>query len=310
VSVAVFAAAKPGSPPKSTPPAKSEPEPAASPRTPQKLAEGAWAMMTKGGANAGWFTFGDSVIAVDAGRSADDANAILAAIAETAGKRPVSYLILTNDFGPHAGGAEVFARRGATVVCHENFVGVVQALVARSAKPEKPGSKAAGATAAVFGIASRLVLASPTRHVIVRHLGPADSAGDLAVLLAEDKVLFSGDLVESYLLPPLFSKDIDLQGWQSALTLLSNLNAKVVVPGYGPIGPTAAIAATREYLARALAAAETILRDQTPDGFIATRIEEADLKIEGLPDELKKAHEANVKALVARLKSKSTAPKS
>ena len=273
---------------KKAPPPKAASAPdAASLRAPKKLAEGVWAAMTKGGANAGWFTFGDSVVAVDAGRTDSDAEEILADIAATAGKKKVSYLVLTNDFGPHAGGAAAFAKQGAAIVCHENFVGGFQSLLSKG-----------GVSAPVIGIATRLVLARPDRHVIIRHLGPADSAGDLAVLLAEDKVLFSGDLAESVLLPPLFSKSIDPDGWLAALTLLGNLNPKALVPGYGPIGPPGGIAATRNYLEHAVNAAQTIVREKIKDDFLATRIEQPDLKIAGLPPELAKTHEANIRALV------------
>ena len=39
-------------------------------------------MTTGGGANAGWLTFGESVIVVDSGRSLDDAREMLSAIEE------------------------------------------------------------------------------------------------------------------------------------------------------------------------------------------------------------------------------------
>jgi glyoxylase-like metal-dependent hydrolase (beta-lactamase superfamily II) len=300
LAAATFAQKKAAPPPKASKPAPSASQAALSPHAPKKLAEGVWAMMTTGGANAGWFTFGDSVIAVDSGKTAEDGEAVLAAITQTTGKKSVSYLIVTNDFGPHAGGAAVFVRQGATIVCQENFVEEFQKVPPESRKPST-GVKAA---TMVLGVSNRLVFARPDRHVVVRHLGPADSRGDLGVLLVEDKILFSGDLVESYLLPPLLSKSIQPEGWLSALTLLSRQSPKAVVPGYGPIGPPGAIAATRDYLEHTLAVAQTIVRDKTPDDFIPTRIDEPDLQMTGLPDELKKSHEANVKALVAWLKTK------
>ena len=295
--IAATATAAPKKKNPAAPPAAAE----ASATAPKKLTEGVWAMMTKGGANAGWFTFGDSVVAVDAGRTAADGEALLAEISRTTGRKTVAYLILTNDFGPHAGGAAVFARAGATIVTHENFVGGLQSLAASS--PKK------GNVPPIFGIDNRLVLARPDRHVVIRHLGPANSAGDLAVLLAEDKVVFTGDLVESYLLPPLFSKAIDPDGWIAALGTLSGLHPTAVVPGYGPIGPPEAIAVTREYLARTVEIARKIVEDKTPDNAIEMRINEPDMAIAGLPDELKRSHEANVKALVAWLKTPKAAPK-
>lgn len=266
---------------------------------PHKIAEGIWAETTRGGANAGWFTFGDSVIAVDAGRNDADAEQLLADIAATTGKKKVSYLILTNDFGPHAGGAAAFAKRGASIVCDENFAGAFQALVAKEGVP-------AGAT--VLGVTTRLMLARPERHVIVRHLGPADSAGDIAVLLSEDKVLFSGDLAESVLLPPLFSKTIDPEGWIAALTLLGNLNPKALVPGYGPPGPPEGILATRDYLEHAMDVAQKIVREKTTDEFLATRLAEPDVKIQKLPPELEKSHEANIRALVEHYRTRPASP--
>jgi glyoxylase-like metal-dependent hydrolase (beta-lactamase superfamily II) len=273
----------------------------ASPAAPKKLAEGVWAMMTKGGANAGWFTFGDSVVAVDAGRSVSDAEAILAEIARTTGKKTVAYLILTNDFGPHAGGAAAFVRAGATIVTHDTFLGGLQGFAASSARK--------GSVPPLFGIDSRLALARPERHVVIRHLGPADSAGDIAVLLAEDKIVFTGDLAESYLLPPLFSKTIDPDGWIAALGTLSSLHPVAVVPGYGPIGPPEAIAVTREYLTRTLEIARKIVEDKTPDSAIEMRLNEPDMAIAGLPEELKRSHQANVKALVAWLRTPKAAPR-
>ena len=266
---------------------------------PHAIADGVWAETTKGGANAGWFTFGDSVVAVDAGRTDADAERLLADIAATAGKKRISYLILTNDFGPHAGGAAVFARRGASIICDENFAGAFQALLAKEGVP-------AGAT--VLGVTTRLVLARPDRHVIVRHLGPADSAGDIAVLLSEEKVLFSGDLAESILLPPLFSKTIDPEGWVAALTLLGNLNPKALVPGYGPPGPPEGILATRDYLEHAIDAAQKIVREKTTDEFLATRLAEPDVKVQKLPPELEKSHEANMRALVEHYRSRAASP--
>lgn len=287
--------------PKKAAPAPAKPAAAeGSPLASRKLAEGVWAMMTKGGANAGWFTFGDTVIAVDAGRTASDAQAILAEIGRTTGGKKVSYLILTNDFGPHAGGAAVFARSGASIVTHESFVGSMQGFVAAS-----PAARTAGP---VVGISSRLVLARPERHVVVRHLGSADSGGDLAVLLSEDKIVFTGDLAEAYVLPPLFSKAIDPEGWDAALGLLEGLHPTAVIPGYGPIGPPSAITATREYLAKTLATARKIVEERVPDDAIPARIGQPDVVIAGLPDELKKSHEANVRALVTWLKSKKAAP--
>jgi len=266
---------------------------AAALRQPHKVAEGVWAAMTKGGANAGWFLLGDSVVAVDAGRSEADAEELLAGIAATTGKKSIAYLVLTNDFGPHVGGAAAFVRRGASIVCDEKFAAGFQELMTK-----------AGSRSAVLGVGMRLALGNGSRHVIVRHLGPADSAGDLALFLVEEKVLFSGDLAESVLLPPLFSKSIDPEGWIAALTLLGNLNPKALVPGYGPIGPPEGIAATRDYLEHAAAAAQTIVSENIKDDFLPTRLRQPDIQVRNLPADLESSHEANMRALIAHYRGR------
>lgn len=271
---------------------------------PTKIAEGVWAMMTGGGSNAGWFTFGDSVIAVDSGRSGEEAEKLLAAIAETAGKKPVSYLILTNNFIPHAGGAAVFARRGATVVCQERFGPMTSALVNES----NPKGRSSASRPAVLTLSTRLDLVSGDRRVEIDFPGPADSGGDLVVYVVDAQVLFSGDLAESAILPPLFSAAIDPDGWQNALDNLLRLSVKSLVPGYGPIGPVEGLRATRFYLHEVWETAQRIASERTPDDFLPTRLKEPDIRIKGLPEELEKSHEANLLALIKMLRARNPQP--
>lgn len=271
---------------------------------PEKLAEGVWAMRTGGGSNAGWFTFGGAVIAVDSGRTPEEANQLLSAIAETTGKKPVSYLILTNDFAPHAGGAGVFARHGATVVCHEQFGPTMQSFLSPPAA--KPASD--GVAPSLLTISTRLVMSSGTRHVEVSFPGPADSGGDLVVYLADVEVLFSGDLAETGILPPLFSAAIDPDGWQNALDNLLRLKVKSLVPGYGPIGPVEGLKGTRFYLQEVWETAQRIAPERMPEDFLPTRLKEPDVKIKGLPQELEASHEKNLTALIKHLRAKNPPP--
>ena len=271
---------------------------------PEKLAEGVWAMRTAGGSNAGWFTFGGGVIAVDSGRTPEEANQLLAAIAATAGKKPVAYLILTNDFAPHAGGAPVFARHGATVVCHEKFGPTMQSFLSAPSA----GSGAGDATPSLMTVSTRLVLSSGARHVEVSYPGPADSGGDLVVYLADAEVLFSGDLAETAILPPLFSAAIDPDGWQNALDNLLRLKVQALVPGYGPIGPVDGLKATRFYLHEVWETAQRIAPERMPEDFLPTRLKEPDVRIKGLPQELEASHEKNLTALIKLLRAKNPPP--
>ncbi len=266
---------------------------------PQKLADGVWSLMTKGGANAGWFLFGDGVIAVDSGNDTSS-EAVLSAIDATTGGKKITFLVVTNNFGPHAGGSPAFAKRGARIVTAEKFGPYFLAYLTReqrrSAAPE------------ILTLSQRLVLSDTKRPVEVDFVGPADSGGDLVVYLPNEKILFTGDLVESAILPPLFSADLDAEGWISTLEKLGRLKVAKLVPGYGPAGPVEPLASTHAYLQKCLAIAKRVVADKVSDDFLATRIEEPDLILKELPKELKTAHFKNVQALVKRLKSLSGPP--
>jgi len=249
-------------------------------------------MTTAGGSNAGWFLFGNGVIAVDSGND-ESAEGILSAIASTTGGKKLSYLILTSNFGPHAGGSGVFAKRGATVVAQEKFGPYLAGYLTRRApKPE------------LVTLSQRLVLSDSKRFVEIDFVGPADSGGDLVVYLPNEHILFSGDLVETAILPPLFSKEIDPDGWISALGKLSGLKVEKLVPGFGPIGPVASITATRGYLQDAYRIAKKVIVDKVPDNFLATRTQEPDLLLKGLPKELAGPHQRNMEALVKTLRGR------
>jgi Zn-dependent hydrolases, including glyoxylases len=263
---------------------------------PQKLADGVWAMTTKGGSNAGWFLFGDSVIAVDSGSDQSSAD-ILSAIAETTGGKKISYLILTNNFGPHAGGAAAFAKRGAFVVSQEKFGPYF-------ARNLKAGAGASSEGPKILTLSERVVLSDSKRFVEIDFVGPADSGGDLVVYLPNEQVLYSGDLVEAGILPPLFSKELEPEGWIATLEKLGKLNVKKLVPGYGPIGPVESIEATHSYLQQALMIAKRAIAEKVLFRSLKTRIQEPDLTIKGLPAELKEEHLKRIQALVQRLKTR------
>jgi glyoxylase-like metal-dependent hydrolase (beta-lactamase superfamily II) len=90
--------------------------------------------------------------------------------------------------------------------------------------------------------------------------GLAHTRGDQTVFLREQRVLFTGDLVESrcFAIFPWFPPDdVDVDGdrWIAVLEQLERLEPDVVVPGHGEIGGVEVITTAREYL--------ELLRDET-----------------------------------------------
>ena len=78
-------------------------------------------------------------------------------------------------------------------------------------------------------------------EVELHHFGLAHTRGDQVVFLPEQRVLFTGDLVETRLFPifPWFPPDdADVNGsrWIDVLGRLEALEPEVVVPGHGEVG--------------------------------------------------------------------------
>jgi glyoxylase-like metal-dependent hydrolase (beta-lactamase superfamily II) len=77
---------------------------------------------------------------------------------------------------------------------------------------------------------------------------PAHTRGDQVVWLPNQRVLFTGDLVENDLFPIFPDPDAHGGRWIEVLSELERLQPEVVVPGHGDLGGEEIITATREYL--------------------------------------------------------------
>ncbi len=98
------------------------------------------------------------------------------------------------------------------------------------------------------------------RTVELRTFGPAHTRGDQVVWLPDERILFTGDLVEErcFAIFPYFppdDADVDGEAWLLVLERLEALEPALVVPGHGAVGGASVIAAAREYIAQ--------LRDET-----------------------------------------------
>lgn len=85
-------------------------------------------------------------------------------------------------------------------------------------------------------------------HFSLHHVGPAHSGEDMVMLVKEDGVLFTGDLVFKGRVP--FVGDADSAAWLEALERLAALKPAYLIPGHGAAAPDAAatLQFTRQYL--------------------------------------------------------------
>jgi glyoxylase-like metal-dependent hydrolase (beta-lactamase superfamily II) len=99
--------------------------------------------------------------------------------------------------------------------------------------------------------AAELLLGGSTAQL--RTWGLAHTRADQVVFLLEQRVLFTGDLVESgcFAIFPWFppdDADVDGDRWIGVLEELERLEPAVVVPGHGETGDAGVIATARQYI--------------------------------------------------------------
>lgn len=259
----------------------------------EKLVDGVWMATPDRGANVGWFLESDGVVAIDSGNDAEVAKAVLAKIAETAGK-PVKYVVITHAHGDHASGVPVFVAAGARVVCHENAAPTISQLLRGGSAGAASDAKATDS--GVLAVSDRLSFYGGSRRASVYYLGPGHTNGDLIVLLPDDKVLFVGDLATSGRLPYLQSADADPRGWEQILTRLASIDVDRVVPGHGTVGTRQVVGDSHAYLKKVNELASEFIRTRVPDNLFEMKLREPDNRIPNVivsPD-----HIANVRAAV------------
>ena len=91
------------------------------------------------------------------------------------------------------------------------------------------------------------------RTAQLRTWGLAHTQADQVVFLPEQRILFTGDLVESrcFAIFPWFPPDdvdVDCDRWIAVLEELLRLEPAIVVPGHGEVGDAGVVTAARDYL--------------------------------------------------------------
>jgi cyclase len=91
------------------------------------------------------------------------------------------------------------------------------------------------------------------RTVEFHNVGPAHTGGDALVWVPEEKVVYTGDIIFAESHPIVW--DGPVKNWIKACDLMIGWDARVVVPGHGPITDLSAVRATKHYFEYLTAAA-------------------------------------------------------
>ncbi|HEX6364063.1 MAG TPA: MBL fold metallo-hydrolase [Albitalea sp.] len=193
-------------------------------------------------------------VVVNTGSSVRIGEALIARAQQAAGGR-IAAAIVTQARPEYVMGMAAFVDRGIEVIAHE----ATARLIARRCPEclrrlqQELGEDAMRGTRLVDPtrlVAGSTRIAPGGRALELRHLGPAQTAGDLVVADVATGVAFAGAMVPEGRVPELEDPG-GARPWRAALAALAALPVKRLVPGYGEPGAAAAlIAAVDAYLAR------------------------------------------------------------
>jgi glyoxylase-like metal-dependent hydrolase (beta-lactamase superfamily II) len=240
----------------------------------EELAPGVVAFTAEGDPNVGAVIGEDAVLAVDARATPTQAREWLDELRRLTDK-PVRYLVLTHYhavrvLGASAFGADwVIAHEGTRRWILERGDADFESETRRFPRLFEDVKSIPGLTYPNVAFADSLRLDVGGREVQLLHLGRGHTAGDTAVWVPEERVLFAGDLVEARAAP--YMGDAYVEEWSTTtLDQVETLAPKTIVPGRGPAAGPEAIAETREYL-RTLWEIVTAGHETLKDAFDAAR---------------------------------------
>ena len=167
---------------------------------------------------------------------------------------PIKYVIVSHYHADHYYGLQVFKALGAESWGHKNGQGMIAT--------EGAAERLAQRRETLFPWVDERTQLLPVDkwldgdtdfelggvHFKLRFVGPAHSAEDMAMLVQEDGVLYTGDLVFRGRIP--FVGDADSKLWLGALNKLIALKPRVMVAGHGAVSlkPALDLKFTRDYL--------------------------------------------------------------
>ena len=205
-----------------------------------QLSEHAWGYTAEGDPNAGVIIGDDAVMIVDALATPVMARRLIAEIRKVTDK-PIKYVVLSHYHAVRVLGASAYFDEGCQQVIASQ--GTYELIVERGAQDMQSEyerfprlfqafDSIPGLTWPTLVFKDEITLFLGKLEVKVMHLGPGHTKGDTVVWLPQEKVLFSGDLVECE--AACYTGDAQLEEWPATLEALRALGPEKLVPGRGP----------------------------------------------------------------------------
>ena len=203
--------------------------------------------------NAGFVVTRDGVVVFDALASPPLAEKLVGLIRKIT-QQPIKRVIVSHYHADHFYGLQVFKALGAEIWAHRLAEGATRTTEAAERFTQRKEAlfpwvdDATQLLEADRFLDGDMDFAMGGVDFALRHVGPAHSSEDMAMLVKQDGVLYAGDLVFRGRVP--FVGDADSGAWIAALDKLIALAPQVLVPGHGAPSyePRADLVFTRDYL--------------------------------------------------------------
>jgi glyoxylase-like metal-dependent hydrolase (beta-lactamase superfamily II) len=205
----------------------------------EQLSKHCWAYTAEGDPNSG-VIIGDKFIMVsDATATPAMARDLIERIRAVSDK-PIKYVLLTHYHAVRVLGASAYVDEGATeVIASQGTYELIvergqqdmQSEMERFPRLFRNAESVPGLTWPTLVIDGKLTVDLGGVQVKIWHPGPGHTRGDTIAWVEDEKVLFSGDLVEYE--AGVYTGDAQLEEWPATLEALRALRAEAIVPGRG-----------------------------------------------------------------------------
>lgn len=202
----------------------------------EPLADGVYAYTAEGDPNSGVIIGDDGVMVVDAQATPAMAQELIRRIRSVT-DRPIRHLVLTHYHAVRVLGAsayaagQIIASRGTYELISERGEQDYHSELERFPRLFQGADSIPGLTWPNLVFDGSLTVWLGGRRIEIMHLGRGHTKGDTLVWLPQERVLFSGDLVEAGATP--YTGDAYLRDWPHTLARLRELGAEKLVPGRG-----------------------------------------------------------------------------
>ena len=211
-----------------------------------QLSPNAWAYTAEGDPNSGVIIGERGCMVIDATATPAMARDLIGRIRQVTDK-PIKYVVLSHYHAVRVLGAsayfaegaqEIIASRGTWEMIVERGEADMKSEIERFPRLFQDVSSIPGLTWPTMVFDRELTLHLGDVDVKLMHIGPGHTKGDTIAWIEEQRVCFSGDLVEYN--AGVYTGDAQLAEWPDTLEKLRALGAERLVPGRGPALTTAA----------------------------------------------------------------------